>query len=106
MTSGAGTEARVFVGADRSQALGVKVLEFSIKRRTDMPVTVRSMHDLDLPEPADVRQSKRTGFSFTRFAIPALAGRAGRALYLDADMLVLRDLRELYEMPFDGAKVL
>jgi len=98
-------EARIFVGADRSQLLAVKVLEFSIKRRTEMAVAVRSMHDLDLPDPKDVRQGKRTGFSFTRFAIPKLAGYRGRALYLDADMLVLRDLRELYAIPFDGAKV-
>ena len=99
-------EARIFVGADRSQLLAVKVLEFSIARRTDLKVSVRSMHDLDLPDPKDIRQGKRTGFSFTRFAIPALAGRQGRALYLDADMLVLRDLRELYDLPFGGAKVL
>lgn len=99
------SEARVFVGSDRSQLLAVKVLEYSIKRRTAMPVSVRSMHDLDLPDPNDIRQAKRTGFSFTRFAIPELAGRQGRALYLDADMLVLRDLAELYWQPFDGAKV-
>lgn len=98
--------ARIFVGADRSQALAVKVLEFSIRQRTNMSVVVRSMHDVNLPDPQDVRQAKRTGFSFTRFAIPELAGRKGRALYLDADMLVLRDLRELYMLPFNGAKVL
>lgn len=99
-------EARIFVGADRSQLLAVKVLEYSIRRRTDLKITLRSMHDLDLPDPKDIRQAKRTGFSFTRFAIPRLAGYAGRALYLDADMLVLRDLRELYALPFGDAKVL
>lgn len=99
-------KARIFVGADRSQLLAVKVLEHSIRRHTDLEVAVRSMHDLDLPDPVDIRQGKRTGFSFTRFAIPQLADYVGRALYLDADMLVFRDLRELYELPFDGAKVL
>jgi hypothetical protein len=98
--------ARVFVGSDRSQLLAVKVLEHSIKRHTDMAVTVRSMHDLDLPDPKDIRQGKRTGFSFTRFAIPELAGHQGRALYLDADMLVFRDLREIYDLPFGAAKVI
>lgn len=98
--------ARVFVGADRSQLLAVRVLEHSIRRHTDMQVSVRSMHDLDLQDPADIRQGKRTGFSFTRFAIPELAGGEGRALYLDADMLVFRDIREVYGLAFDGAKVL
>lgn len=106
MTNEIITEARIFIGADRSQLLAVKVLEFSIRRRTSLDVRVRPMHDLDLPDPTDIRQGKRTGFSFTRFAIPQLAGYSGRALYLDADMLVFRDLRELYEIPFNGAKVL
>lgn len=105
MQSGDLEEAQIFVGADRSQLLAVKVLEFSIKRRTKMSVMVRSMHDLDLPDPQDLRQAKRTGFSFTRFAIPELTGYRGRALYLDADMLVLRDLRELYGIPFGRTKV-
>lgn len=100
------TEARIYVGTDRSQLLAVKVLEHSIARHTDLKVSVTPMHDLVLPDPVDLRQSKRTGFSFTRFAIPELAGWTGRALYLDADMLVFRDLREIYDLPFNGCKVL
>lgn len=99
-------QARIFVGSDRSQLLAVKVLEHSIRRHTDLPILMRSMHDLDLPQPNDLRQSARTGFSFTRFAIPDLAGHSGRAVYLDADMLVFRDFRELFELPFEGAKVI
>lgn len=97
---------RVFVGTDRSQLLAVKVLEYSIRRHTDLPVEVHPMLDLPLPEPKDPRQGKRTGFSFTRFAVPQLAGYRGRALYLDADMLVFKDIRSLWSLPFDGAKVL
>jgi hypothetical protein len=97
---------RVFVGADRSQLLAVRVLEHSIKRYTDADVVVRSMHDVELPDPKDIRQGKRTGFSFTRFAIPELCGYQGRAIYLDADMQVFRDFRELWNIPFDGAKVI
>lgn len=97
--------AHIFVGSDRSQLLAVKVLEHSIRRHTDMEVHMRSMHDLDLPNPKDKRQRKRTGFSFTRFAIPQLMGYNGVAVYLDADMLVFRDFRELLSIPFDGAKI-
>lgn len=64
------------------------------------------MHDLRLPQPRDPANWSRTGFSFTRFAIPELAGYRGRALYLDADMQVFRDIRELWSIPFDGAKVI
>ncbi|MBA4226641.1 MAG: glycosyl transferase [Hyphomonas sp.] len=93
---------RVFVGADRSQALAVDVLAYSIRRHTDMKVDVVSMADVILPEPQDIRQGSRTNFSFTRFAIPALCNYQGRAIYMDADMQVFKDIRGLWEVPFEG----
>jgi len=96
----------IFVGADRSQFLAVLVLEHSIKRHTRLNIKLRSMQDIVLPDPKDIRQQKRTGFSFARFAIPQLMGYKGRAVYLDADMLVFRDFRELWNLPFGGAKII
>ena len=96
---------RVYVGTDRSQLLAVAVLEHSIRRHTHRPVQVCPLIDLDLPEPRDIRQGSRTNFSFARFAIPELAGYQGRALYLDADMLVFRDIGELWDIPFEGCSV-
>ncbi len=93
----------IFVGADRSQLLAVSVLEHSILRHTEASVSVAPLIDLDLPEPNDLRQGSRTNFSFARFAIPELKGYSGRAIYLDADMLVFRDIRELWELPFGPA---
>jgi hypothetical protein len=96
----------IFVGADRSQYLAVLVLEHSIKRHTSLNIKLRSMQDTVLPDPKDIRQGKRTGFSFARFAIPQIMGYKGRAIYLDADMLVFRDFRELWNLSFAGAKVI
>ena len=96
----------VFVGTDRSQLLAVSVLEHSIKRHTRRPVRVCPLIDLDLPEPRDVRQGSRTNFSFARFAIPELRRYCGKGLYLDADMLVFRDIGELWDIPFDGGSVM
>lgn len=96
---------RVFVGSDRSQQLAVDVLAHSIRRHTDATVEVVPMIDLDMPTPKDPRQGQRTGFSFARFCIPALAGYRGKAIYMDADMQVFRDIRELWNIPFDGCKV-
>jgi lipopolysaccharide biosynthesis glycosyltransferase len=96
----------VFVGADRSQLLAVAVLEHSIVRHSSLPCRVTPLIDLDLPEPRDVRQGSRTNFSFARFAIPEVKRFAGRAIYLDADMLVLRDIARLWSIPFGGAKII
>jgi len=97
---------RVYVGADRSQMLAVSVLEYSIRRHTTAPVEVIPMIDLPVPVPKDPRNSQRTGFSYSRFCIPKLAGYSGRAIYMDADMQVFKDILELWELPFKGAKVL
>lgn len=97
---------RIFVGADDSQKLALRVLEYSIRKRTSLNVEVTPMIDLGLPEPRDPRMRARTGFSFSRFAIPELAGHQGRAIYLDADMLVLTDIAELWNWPLGDAHVL
>lgn len=97
---------RVYVGADRSQALAVNVLEHSIRKHTDASVEVIPMIDLQVPVPRDPRNRQRTGFSFSRFCIPELAGYRGKAIYMDADMQVFKDIRGLWNIPFNGAKVL
>lgn len=96
---------RVYVGTDRSQVLAVPVLEYSIKRHTTAKVEVIPMLDLPVPTPKDPRNGQRTGFSYSRFCIPKLAGYKGKAIYMDADMMVFKDIRELWNIPFDGAKV-
>lgn len=96
----------VYVGSDESQELAVKVLEHSIKRHTTLSVNVISMTPFPVKDPVDPRQRKRTGFSFSRFNIPKLNNYQGRAVYMDADMMVFKDIRELWEMPFDGSKLI
>lgn len=96
---------KVFVGADRSQALAIKVLEHSIKRHSSLPVEVHPMIDLPVPQPQDPRNTQRTGFSFSRFCIPKLNSYKGKAIYMDADMIVFKDIKLLWEIPMDDAKV-
>ena len=85
--------------------LAIYVLEHSIKRHTDANVEVTPMVDLRVPAPKDPRNGQRTGFSFSRFCIPELAEYQGKAIYMDADMLVFQDIQGLWDIPFDGAKV-
>lgn len=97
---------RIYVGADRSQELAVKVLEHSIKRHTNRPVQLSSLSHISTPQPKNPRNWSRTNFSFARFAIPKLNQFQGKAIYLDADMQVFADIGELWDMPFEGAKVI
>ena len=97
---------RIYIGTDPSQLLGAKIFEYSVRRHTDAVVEFDTMLNVTWPYPKDPGNQPGTNFSFHRFAIPKRAGYKGRALYVDADMLVLRDIRELWNSPFDGATVL
>lgn len=97
---------RIFVGSEPSQVVAQRVLAHSIHRHATVPVEITPLLDLSLPTPADPANRARVGFTFTRFAIPRLCGFEGRALYLDADMLVFGDVAELATLEFGPAKVL
>jgi lipopolysaccharide biosynthesis glycosyltransferase len=97
---------RVYVGATPSELLPLKVLEHTIKEHSTLPVEMSFMADLEYPLPKDEKNQPGTKFSFYRFMIPQFTGYQGRALYLDSDMMVFKDIRELWQIPFDGAQVL
>jgi hypothetical protein len=99
---------RVYVGSQEEQMLAVKVLAHSIRRHASMTVEVYPLHraGVEFARPRDSKNWPRTPFSFQRFAIPMLAGHKGRAIYVDSDMQVFRDIRDLWTLPFDGAQLL
>jgi hypothetical protein len=96
----------VFVGVDESQVVAARVLECSIRKHASRPVRFHMMQDIPTPTPKDPANRGRTGFSFSRFLIPKLAGYKGRALYVDADMQVFDDIAEMWEIPFGEHRVL
>lgn len=99
---------RIYVGATEAQMLPLKVLEYSIRKHASVSVKVFPLHQarIEIPQSKDKINQPRTPFSFQRFLIPELAGRRGRAIYLDSDMLVFKDIRRLWNLPFDGADLL
>lgn len=92
---------RVFVGGVAEHDLPIRVLEFSIRRRSSIAVSVERLDatGIAIPTPRDPANRSRTKFSFQRFTIPEAASFVGRAVYLDSDMLVLGDIAELANIP-------
>ncbi|MEL6431773.1 MAG: PqqD family peptide modification chaperone [Planctomycetota bacterium] len=106
---------RVFVGTDPRQTRAEVALEYSIRKHTSGPVEVvwmdhsrggiwdgwnigRERGPAAIPVQGG-STSWATEFTCFRFAIPHASGFEGRAIYLDSDMIVLGDLRELLETP-------
>lgn len=99
------TPIRIFCGADRSQRLPYLVLADSIRRHSARDVQISAIDNGDAPAVDDPRCAPYTEFSFARFAIPALCDYRGHAVYMDSDMLVFRDIGELWDTPMQGAAV-
>ena len=101
----------VFVGCMPEQELAYQVLKYSIQRNSSVSVAVERLHEavaskgISVREPLDPANRGRTPFSFQRFAIPAVCEYKGRAIYLDSDMLVLGDMRQLAEFPLEGMQM-
>lgn len=92
---------KVFVGTADAQQLAVDVLDYSIRRHTRADVEVIPLNTIerDYRQPADPENRPRTPFSFQRFLIPEACGHEGRAIYVDSDMQVFRDIADLWSVP-------
>lgn len=88
---------RILVGSEAKTRVPEKVLEYSIRKRTNADVEFTVMGDFEpwiIPD--TVHQA--TGFSLRRWLIPEYCGFMGRAIYLDADQIVLDDIQNLWEL--------
>ncbi len=122
---------RIFITTCRPMWRVEKALEYSIMKYCSGPFEVTFLRsgdpgwetnpDLNIPH-TDIEAIKRakcwnvgrshprpysgegwqTPFSCFRFAIPELCKFKGRAIHMDADFLVLKDLRPIFEMPMSG----
>ncbi len=91
---------RVFIGYDPRERVAVNVLADSIQESSSVPVLIGQVRQEQLlgvyERPHHSKQS--TAFSFSRFLVPWLNGFQGWALFIDADMLCLGDVAELWAL--------
>jgi hypothetical protein len=93
----------IVIGCMPKDRLPALVLEYTIRRKATIPLRIIHSADRELPTPADDKNRARTGFSFARLAVPQWCGYSGRSAYMDSDMIVFSDVRELAELSFpDG----
>lgn len=99
------TAARIFIAATPAEWLPMRVLEFSIRETSSIPVEVSPIYSFErsIPVPAALENRPRTPFSFQRFLIPELCGFSGKAIYLDADMQVFQNIVGLWNRPFSDS---
>lgn len=106
----------IFVGWDSREAVATEVAAYSIQKRTRSPINIKYLKHRELRKKGlfnrpwliegstggfrDLVDDKpfSTEFSHTRFLVPALMNYQGWALFCDADMLFLSDIKNLFSM--------
>lgn len=79
---------QVIIGTQDNQFLAERVLEHSIRKNASGAVNVRAVKQ-DRASPGG------TNFGFVRFTVPSLCDYTGKAIYCDADQIVLGDVYAL-----------
>ena len=108
---------RVFVGCDPNNCdlEQMMVLDYSIRKHTSLAVEIIWMqlsrdpksYWYSNPETAEGWNTTKwaTPFSGFRWAVPEYCNYSGRAIYMDADVIVLSDLAALWNHPIKGEAI-
>lgn len=84
---------RVFIGYDPRQPVAYNVLQHSIVKNASVPVSITPLILGQLP----IKRRGLTEFTYSRFLVPYLSDFVGRSVFMDADMVVTGDIKELFD---------
>lgn len=84
---------KVFCGYDPRQPLAYNVLQHSIHRNSKRRIIIEPLMLEKLP----LKRRGLTAFTYSRFLVPWLCDFAGRAIFLDSDIVVTGDIGELWD---------
>ena len=95
---------KVFVGYDTREDIAYQVCKHSIISKQPA-ADVRPLKQQELRDAGwykrDVDKLASTEFTFTRFLIPELTDFKGWALFMDCDMILTTDIKELFDQADD-----
>jgi hypothetical protein len=91
---------RVFIGYDSRETVAYGVLAHSINRHASVPVAIAPvmLGQLEGVFRRDRNPLQSTEFSFSRFLVPWMCGYEGWAIFMDCDMLMRADVKQLWDL--------
>ena len=97
----------VVIGYDRNNRMPAYVMAESIMQHSSVPVSFTFLHRDMLREfTREKSPHDSTEFSNSRFLVPHLFGFKGWALFVDNDMIVEHDIKELFDLADDRYAVM
>ena len=93
----------VFIGYDSKEAVAYHALAHSIMERSSEPVRFCpiNLKNLDGLFTRERNSLQSTEFSFSRFLVPYLSNFEGWSVFMDCDMVMRRDIAELWALRDD-----
>ena len=100
---------KIFVGYDPREDIAYQVCKYSILARQSnaevRPLVQKELRDAGwYTRPVDKLAS--TEFTFTRFLVPELMNFKGWAVFMDCDMILTTDIKELFDQADDSKAVM
>ena len=100
---------KVFVGYDTREDIAYQVCKHSIESKQS-DVSVRPLKQQELRDAGwytrGIDKLASTEFTFTRFLIPELCNFNGWALFMDCDMILKTDIKQLFDQADDKYAVM
>jgi hypothetical protein len=92
--------AKVFIGFDSKEVVAYHVLAHSIIEHSSIPVEITPLALSNLKDDFTRERNalQSTEFSFSRFLVPYLSEYRGWGLFMDCDMIMMRDIAELWAL--------
>jgi hypothetical protein len=93
---------RLFAGFDPREAIAFHAFTNSVLQHATVPVAITALTEAAL---GDQQRDGSNAFTYARFLVPSLCDFDGWAIFADGDMIVDRDLEELWGCRTEGYAV-
>ena len=99
---------RIFIGYDNRIPVAFQVLVHSITQRSSVPVSICPINVTNLKAifQREANNLQSTEFSFSRFLTPYLSGYDGWSIFMDNDIILLDDIKKLWDLRDDKYSVM
>lgn len=96
----------IFIGYDTRETIAYHVCSNSIIRTASCPITTTPLALPLLTNYTEVHTDSSNQFIYTRFLVPYLMNYNGWAIFIDGDMVVQEDIKQLWELRDDSKAVM
>ena len=88
----------IYIGYDSRESVAYHVCSNSIIRHGTVPVSINPLSLKLLQNYEELHTDGSNQFIYSRFLVPYLQNYSGWAIFIDGDMILRDDIKQLYEM--------